>query len=442
MRHRPRWQQTESIRLFSNLEPDGEKLKHRPGSILGSTALIAGTTVGAGILALPAVTLPSGVLPSTALLMAVWLYALVSGLLIAEVNLQTIQQLGRPDAGLLSMVESTLGKVGARIAGVAYLFLHYALLVAYMAQGGEILGFALERGLGLEAALPHYWGVVLFAALFGGILCVGRERLVEQLNNTFVAIVLASFVGLLMLGSTTVNPAQFWHQDWSALSPAISVMMVALFYHNVIPIVVTQLEGDAQRIRQSIVVGSLIPLGMFLAWNAVILASVSPDILQSVSGSGGTFDPLQVLRQGAAGAWLGLLVSVFSEFAIATSFIGFVYGLLDFFKDALQVRPSDPAQRLPLYSLVLLPSMSLSALTPSIFFSALDYAGTFSISILGGIIPAVMAWKQRYRQYSSVEQASPEAKAYCLTPGGKPVLIVMITVALAIILDQIVSMVN
>lgn len=62
-------------RLFSNLELDGDKLSHQPGSVLGSTALIAGTTVGAGILALPAVTLPSGVVPSTALLIAVWLYA-------------------------------------------------------------------------------------------------------------------------------------------------------------------------------------------------------------------------------------------------------------------------------------------------------------------------------------------------------------------------------
>ena len=44
------------------------------GSILGSTTLVAGTTVGAGILALPAVTLPAGILPSTLLLIGVWFY--------------------------------------------------------------------------------------------------------------------------------------------------------------------------------------------------------------------------------------------------------------------------------------------------------------------------------------------------------------------------------
>jgi tyrosine-specific transport protein len=31
------------------------------------------------------------------------------------------------------------GSTGARIAGVLYAFIHYALLVAYMAQGGGLL---------------------------------------------------------------------------------------------------------------------------------------------------------------------------------------------------------------------------------------------------------------------------------------------------------------
>jgi tyrosine-specific transport protein len=174
---------------------------------------------------------------------------------------------------------------------------------------------------------------------------------------------------------------------------------------------------------------------MFLAWNAVILGSVSPDMMQIVSDSSTVFDPLQVLRNGQAGAWLGVLVSVFSEFAIVTSFIGFVYGLLDFFKDVLDVNPNDNSKRLPLYSLVLLPSTSLSVLNPSIFFAALDYAGTFSISVLGGIIPALMAWKQRYsKQQDSIPVMKP------LIPGGKVTLVAMIGVALAVMIKQVIWM--
>ena len=423
-------------RLFSNVEHDGRTFSHQPGSVVGSTSLIAGTTIGAGILALPAFTLPSGVLPSSILLLGVWLYTLIAGLLIAEANLTLMRRLGCSGSGFLAMIEQTLGKSGSRIASGVYLFMHYALLVAYMAQGGDLLVSAINHLLGESISFPAWVGTTTFTALFGGILYLGHRRLVESLNSAFVAIVLISFVGLLVLGMTQVNPAQMLSQDWQALSPAISVMFVALFYHNVIPVVTTQLEGDVTKIRRSIVIGSAIPLVMFLAWNAVILGSVHPDLMPSDNSS--VFDPLQVLRTGTAGDWLGVLVSVFSEFAIVTSFIGFVYGLIDFFKDLFNATPEDPAHRLPLYSLVLLPSMSLSALNPGIFFTALDYVGTFGISVLGGIIPAVMTWKQRYQQSHHHDDRSPVVKP--LVPGGRLTLIVMIGVAVSLILRQLVGL--
>ncbi len=417
----------EVTRLFSNLVLDGGRLSHQPGSILGSTALVAGTTVGAGILALPAVTLPSGVIPSTVLLIAVWLYALVSGLLIAEVSLSAMRSLGRESLGLLPMIESTLGLAGARIAGGAYLFLHYALLVAYIAQGGEILVSAAEQLFGMQN-VPAWVGTTSFTLVFGGIMYFGRERLVEKLNSAFVAIVIASFLGLLLFGFGQVKGSGLLFQNWSALPNAVPVMLVALFYHNVIPVVALQLEGDARLIRSSIFVGSAIPLIMFLAWNAVVLGSVSPALVQGVSNGGTVFDPLQILRDNGTGEWLGVLVSVFSEFAIVTSFIGFVYGLLDLFKSISFVAPNELSLR-KAYSLILFPPMSMSALNPSIFFTAIDYAGTFSISVLGGIIPALMSWKQR--QSNSEHQP--------LVGGGKVTLIVMIGVASAVIVKQILS---
>ncbi|MEH1945428.1 MAG: aromatic amino acid transport family protein [Nostoc sp.] len=419
-------------RLFSHLEFDGKKLNHQPGSVFGSTALIAGTTVGAGILALPAVTLPSGIVPSTSGLIAVWLYALVSGLLVAEVTLNTMRTEGLSSIGFLGVVEKILGKVGARIAGGAYLFMHYALLVAYITEGGEILGVAAAKIWGMQI-LPTWVGTMAFTLLFGGIMYLGREKFIEKLNSAFVGIVIVSFLGLLFLGGRHIQSAQLLFQNWSALGSAISVMSVALFFQNVVPLVVTQLEGDARKIRQSILIGSVIPLIMFLAWNAVILGSVSPDMLHSTSDGTSVFDPLQILRGGSAGQWLGVLVSIFSEFAIITSFIGFVYGLLDLFKDIFLPAQWQLSSRLPLYSLVLFPPMTLGTLNPSIFFTALDYTGTFSISVLGGIIPALMSWKQRQEQENSDSTNQP------LVPGGKVTLIAIVGVALAMMGRQILS---
>ncbi|TAF09652.1 MAG: tyrosine transporter [Nostocales cyanobacterium] len=416
-------------RLFSHLEFDGDKLHHQPGSLLGSTALIAGTTIGAGILALPAVTLPSGILPSTALLITVWVYTLFSGLLIAEVTLNLMRLEGIANIGFLAIVEKTLGKAGARIAGATYLFMHYALLVAYISKGGDILVSTFTKIAGLENLLPNWVGTTTFTLLFGGILYLGKEKFIQKLNSVFVAIVIISFMGLLFLGVGQVKSSQFLVQNWHAVGSAVSVICVALFYHNVVPVVVTQLEGDIPKIRKSIIIGSGIPLIMFLAWNAVILGSVSPDILHNNSQSGDVFDPLQILRGGGAGELLGLVLTVFSEFAIITSFIGFVYGLVAVFKDISQITKSE-LSRLPIFSLVLLPPMSLGTINPTIFFTALDYTGIFSISVLGGIIPAIMSWQQQEKHKLT------NGIYHSLIPGGKITLIVMITVALALIVKQ------
>ncbi|HLO85418.1 MAG TPA: aromatic amino acid transport family protein [Nostocaceae cyanobacterium] len=426
--------QQQVTRLFSHLEFDGDKLNHQPGSVLGSTALITGTTIGAGILALPTVTLPSGVLPSTALLIAVWLYTLFSGLLIAEVTLNAMRLDGITSIGFLAIVEKNLGQLGARIAGGAYLFMHYALLVAYITQGGDILISALAKIFGFPHLLPNWVGTTTFTLLFGGIMYLGREKFVQKLNNVFVFVVISSFLSLLILGIGKVKATQFLFQNWNAVGSAVSVICVALFYHNVVPVVVTQLEGDIKKIRQSIIIGSLIPLVMFMVWNAVILGSVNPDLFKDL-GINSVFDPLEILRSGIAGEWLGVIVSIFSEFAIITSFIGFVYGLIDFFKDISQIT-KNPLSRFPLYSLVLLPPMSLSSINPSLFFTALDYTGTFSVSILGGILPALMSWKQRQQHV----QANHTYQS--LVPGGKVTLIIMVMLALALIIKQILAFYN
>jgi tyrosine-specific transport protein len=410
-------------RLFSQLDFVNNQWRRVPDQRLSSIALVAGTTVGAGMLALPAMTHPAGVVPSTIVLVLVWVYALVAALLLAEVNVFCMRQWGQPTIGLLKMVENTLGKSLAHAAGGAYLFLHYALLVAYIAQGGEVIASALAHTPGL--VLPEGSGSTLFAIVFGGLLYWGTEGLVTKVNNTFVVIVILTFMGLLGLSSTHVDPGQWLHQNWLAVSPTISVMLVALFYHNIVPVVTTQLEGDLGKIRQSIVIGSLIPLLMFLAWNAVILGSMGGGLAELVSGNG-VVDPLDILRNHTDWPGLGIVVSVFSEFAIATSFIGFTYGLLDFFKDALQVRAITPDNRLPFFSIILLPALGLSTLNPHIFLTALDYAGGFSISILGGILPAIMAWKLRYR-------CPDQALHTTLVPGGKLTLMLMVVLGMGAI---------
>lgn len=56
---------------------------------------VTGTTVGAGILALPYTTQEAGFVPSTAALAGVYVFSIVTGLLLAEANINLMCELGQ-----------------------------------------------------------------------------------------------------------------------------------------------------------------------------------------------------------------------------------------------------------------------------------------------------------------------------------------------------------
>ncbi|KAJ4840616.1 hypothetical protein Tsubulata_020918 [Turnera subulata] len=72
------------------------------------------------------------------------------------------------------------------------------------------------------------------------------------------------------------------------------------------------------------------------------------------------------------------------------------------------------------YLLTLIPPLVLSQLDPEIFFKALDFAGTYGVLVLFGIIPSAMAWSDRYSSSSSWIKL-PE-----LVPGGRITLSLVI----------------
>ena len=389
-------------------------------------------------MALPAATMPVGLLPSTALMVIVWLYMAVSGLLVAEANVYVRSQKGKEDAGLLATIAYLLGKGGAIASAILYLFIHYALLIAYTARGGDILATAANHLI--AQPLPLWCGHILFSALLCALLFFGKESFVGKFNSVLLLGILASFVALVALTLSSIEPASIaiaLHKEpygtipWAALGTVIPVMFVAFVYHNVVPVVVVRLEGDRAKIRQAILLGSLIPLFLFLIWNAVILLSVGE------TGS----DPIERLQSGINGSQLGAAVSAFSELSVATSFIGFVYGLLSFLGDTLPTTISTgKAARPTKFGLVFIPPLLLSVLSPTIFFDAIEVAGAFGVSVLFGVLPALMVWKARYGKVTGEDVTRKEGETASASEsfvfGEKALLVVMVSGAIAIIIEH------
>ncbi|KAL8200048.1 hypothetical protein R6Q57_011387 [Mikania cordata] len=373
-------------RLFSNLNRD--TLQREPGNITGSVLLVAGTTVGAGILAIPAVTQEAGFLAAAVTCILCWLY-------------------------MVSMATRTLGTIGVQITCWSYIFIHYALLVAYVARSSDILTNIL--------GLPMCECASLFSLLLGSICYFGSQQLIDVVNGVLVSGIIISFAALVAAAGGDLHWDALLKANLQAVPTSIPIIALSFVYQNVVPVLCTNLEGDLSKIRSSIILGTAIPLGLFLIWNAVILGTIETTSTEKIA------DPLQALQ--ATNVVIGPIVGAFSLLAIATSYIGFVLGLADFLSDLLKL-PSDRNRPLP-YLLTLFPPLMLSLLDPDIFFKSLDFAGTYGVLVLFGVVPAAMSWSDRYSS-CSLSSNIPE-----LVPGGRFTLSLVIGGAGYVIISEL-----
>ncbi|XP_077209765.1 tryptophan/tyrosine permease isoform X4 [Tasmannia lanceolata] len=369
-------------RLFSNLNP--VTLQREPGSLTSSIFLVAGTTV-------------------------------VTGLLIAEVNVNTMCELGSGGVSLVSMAMRTLGKVGVQVACWSYIFIHYALLVAYVARSSDILTTFL--------GIPLWESATLFSLVFGGLCYFGSQRLIGATIGLLVLGIIVSFTSLVGVASGDLRWSSLLQANFNAIPLSIPIIALSFVYQNVVPVLCTNLEGNLSKVRTAIILGTAIPLVLFLVWDAVILGTIS----NLDTSDSKIIDPLELLRSN--NGTVGPIIEVFSFLAIATSYIGFVLGLSDFLSDLLKL-PTGQNKPLP-YLLTLFPPLVLALLDPEIFFKALDFAGTYGVLVLFGILPAAMSWSERYSDTSRSPLLPP------LVPGGRFTLALVISGAICVILSEI-----
>jgi tyrosine-specific transport protein len=207
-------------------------------------------------------------------------------------------------------------------------------------------------------------------------------------------------------------------------------LFLSLVFQNIVPTVVTQLEADRKKITTALITGTGIPLLMFLTWNAIILGNV----IGTPGGLDTGISPIEFLQnEGIGGELLGNLVGLFSELAVTTSLIGFIYGLIDGLTDVTNLPTKGPAfekWKPALFAGVLLPPLFLSLGNPNIFYDALDYAGAFGVSTLFLVLPPLMVWKVRYSDDKKELSVPP------MVPFGKIPLGSLWKAAATLILEQ------
>jgi len=388
----------------------------KENKLIGGILLVSGTTIGAGMLALPVITGYAGFFPSLFLLLLFWVYMTYTAFLVLEVNLW-----GGDHTNLISMAHKTLGRWGEAVSWVTYLFLLYALTTAYIAGSGPIIAEFIDGIFGYT--VPPFVGSIPLLLIFG--FCVYRgTKTVDFVNRILMLGLVAAYVIMLIFITPHIHPQQLLHRDWKSLALAVSIVATSFGFHIIIPTLTTYLHKDVSQLKKTILIGSVIPLIVYILWELLTLGIIP------LEGNHGIEQGLQDGSNGAhllsaflGNPYLSWTARFFSFFAIVTSFLGVSLSLTDFLSDGLKIKKSKRGKDL-LYLLTFGPPIAFTIMDPRAFLSALEYAGAFGVVIILGLIPALMVWKGRYHHHYP---------SRFKTPGGKITLVCVMVFSLLVI---------
>lgn len=388
-------------------------------SAFGSTFIVAGTALGAGMLAMPLATTGIGFTTALLLLLGLWFIMSYTALLLVEVY-----QHNDASMGLSSLAFKYLGNPGRLVISIALPFLLYSLIAAYLAGGGEIISESISSLWGVQ--LPSYVGVLLFAIVGGGVVCFGTHS-VDIINRFLFAtkvFFLAAMLILLLPHVQEVNLLSMPAKQALLLS-AIPIVFTSFGFHGSVPSIVSYLGGNTAKLRKVFIIGSAIPLMVYVLWQLATIGTINSDtfigILADESGLNGL---LAAVKAVVGTTRVEMAVRLFAALALATSFLGVALGLFDFLADFFKFK-NTVSGRLQTGAVTFLPPLLFALFYPKGFVIALGFAA-IALSILSLILPALL-----------VQQTRKQHAAGYRVLGGQLGLLTVFVLGIAIIAIQL-----
>ncbi len=357
--------------------------------ILGSALMIAGTTIGAGMLAMPLTSAGIGFGATVLLLFGLWLLLTYTGLLFMEVY----QTAKRPDVGVASLAEQYFGMPGRVLTTGSLLILLYALLAAYITGGGSLLSGLMPEFSDADVKLKV--SIVLFTVILGIFVIVGIKGVDGLTRLLFIGKIAAFlFVLAMMFPNVQMKNLMATPIDNKLILAAVPIFFTSFGFHVIMASINTYLDADIRRIRIAILIGTAIPLGAYLLWQLATHGVLSQSEFIQILQQDPTLNGLvKATREITGSAILGEVVRLFSALALITSFLGVALGIVECVGDLLK-RVRLPANRLLLAPLTFVPPLMFALFYPNGFIAALGYAGLL-FAFYGLLLPIGLAWRAR-----------------------------------------------
>ena len=352
---------------------------------IGSTLLVAGTMIGAGMLAMPLTSAGIGFSFTLVLLVGLWALLTFSALLFVE-----LYQTAESDAGIGTLAEQYFGKAGRIIATAVLIIFLYALIAAYISGGGSLLKDLLPESFGDKVS------ILLFTVIFGSFIVIGTHS-VDKINRVLFFVMLAAFAVVLslMLPEIKFDNLMATPIDNALIISASPVFFTAFGFHGSIPSLNKYLGGNVKALRISILAGSVITLCAYILWQMSTHGLLTQNEFLQILKEDATLNGLVKATLAITGSnVIAGAVKLFSTLALVTSFLGVGLGLLECIEDLLKRSFNISAGRISLGLMTFIPPLVFALFYPEGFILALGYAGQM-FAFYAVVLPVSLVWKAR-----------------------------------------------
>ena len=349
-----------------------------------NSLLVTGMTIGAGILALPVKTGMAGIIPSLVSIFLVWVLMVgTAAIFIYKFTHPETRSRDYP-----TLFQDELGTKGRWVSVFGYLVNYYGILVAYLTGAAAILVTLVPLNI-----TSHMWMVVFFI-LFTGLALRGADR-AKNANAVIMIAMLGSFGVLLYLAGKQIDVNRYIHQEWLLVPSIIPIIVVAFAFHNVIPFICKNLDGDQKASFKAVLLGSSVAVVMNIVWMVVVVGALplagpgKATIFNALQQNYPATIPLSLALHSKMITAAGMF---FALTAIATSYIPTTVALRGFMQGLLSLHFKNPNK----YVVLLLafgPPFFVAMVYPNIFIKAVDLAGGFGVLIVFGILPSLIMIK-------------------------------------------------
>ncbi|MFV0576477.1 MAG: amino acid permease [Vibrio sp.] len=365
--------------------------------LFGSSLILSGTALGAGMLGIPMALAQFGFTVSLILMLVIFIGTTYGALLLAEACTKTEQ-----NGGMNSVAQLSLGTGGKYFINFFFYMLLICILVAYILGIGDLFhNLLIDLGLNVPQVVCY----TLFTFAMAVVIIAGKAY-IDMLNRVLFILMIGMLITVVASLFTNIHTdylAQTPDFLWKDVVKHSTTIFTSFASMVVIPsLVMYNKEASPKDIRNMILLGSVIPLVCYLTWLFAIIGNLGTDEISQ-------FDNISQLIAafgGSSGA-LKTIIAIFSALALVTSFLGVTMALFDQNKDAIEgiinrTRLEEgKTTAIMIFALTFILPLIITGLFSNKFLNMLDYAG-ITLVFLAIWGPMAMVWQVRKPGHSKI----------------------------------------